>query len=123
MKRGSLKPSLLVGIATGLAWWGAAPSGGREAAAQSAPGNRALEVRFTPTARAQIAIWLEKPDGTFVGTLRLTQAVALHGIGNRPGASQMNSGYRWPYGRRVDVLPVWGHRRAAAPGAAQFKQV
>jgi len=91
--------------------------------AAPAPGSRAVELHFTPTARAQIAIWIEKADGTFVGTLRLTQAVALHGIGNRPGASQMNSGYRWPYGRRVDVLPVWAHRRAAAPGAAQFKQV
>jgi hypothetical protein len=84
---------------------------------------RAVEFRFTATARAQIALWIEKPDGTFMGTVRLTQAVALHGIGNRPGASQMNSGFRWPYGRRLDALPVWAHRRAAAPGAAQFKSV
>jgi hypothetical protein len=119
MKRGGLKRGTLICFAA-LAM--ASPEG-REAAAQPMAGSRALEVRFTPTARAQIALWIEKPDGTFVGTLRLTQAVALHGIGNRPGASQMNSGYRWPYGRRVDVLPVWGHRRAAGAGAAQFKQV
>lgn len=98
---------------------GAAPDG----PAPPASGSRSLEFRLTPTARAQIAIWIEKPDGTFMATVRLTQAVALHGIGNRPGASQMNSGFRWPYGRRVEALPVWAHRRAAAPGAAQFKQV
>ncbi len=84
---------------------------------------RAVQFRFTPTGRAQIALWIEKTDGTFMGTVLLTQAVGLYGIGNRPGASQMNSGFRWPYGRRLDVLPVWAHRRAAAPGASQFKQV
>jgi len=87
------------------------------------PAQRVLEVRFTPTARAQIALWLEKPDGTFVKTLFLTQAVGYRGIGNRPGASQMNSGFHWPYGRRDGVLPLWAHRRAAAPGAQQWKRV
>ncbi|MEP6654167.1 MAG: fibronectin type III domain-containing protein [Myxococcales bacterium] len=85
--------------------------------------SRTVEFRFTPTARAQLAIWIEKPDGTFMRTVRLTQSVSTFGIGNRPGASQMNSGFRWPYGRRLDVLPVWAHRRAAAPNAAQFKPV
>ena len=84
---------------------------------------RTLEFRFTPTARAQLALWIETADGTFASTLRLTQAVAVRGIGNRPGASQMNSGFRWPYGRRLDVLPIWANRRAAAPGAQRFKQV
>ena len=79
-----------------------------------------MEFRFTPTARAQIALWIEKADGTFMGTVRLTQAVGVRGIGNRPGASQMNSGFRWPYGRRLDALPIWAHRRAAAPGASLF---
>jgi hypothetical protein len=92
-------------------------------AADPAPARHAIEFRFTPTARTQIALWIEKLDGTFMGTVRLTQAVSYRGIGNRPGASQMNSGFRWPYGRRVDVLPVWAHRRAAATNAAQFKQV
>lgn len=84
---------------------------------------RGVEFRFTPASRAQLALWIEKPDGTFMGTVRLTQAVSTYGIGNRPGASQMNSGFRWPYGRRLDALPVWAHRRAAAPGALLFKQV
>jgi hypothetical protein len=82
-----------------------------------------LDLGFTPAERAQIAIWLERADGRFIQTLRLTDAVAYHGIGNRPGASQMNSGYRWPYGRREGVLPIWASRRAAADGAKQFQRV
>jgi len=82
-----------------------------------------IEFRYTPVARAQVAIWVEDAAGNFVATVALTEAVAFRGIGNRPGASQMNSGYRWPYGRREGVLPVWAHRRAAAPGAKQFPRV
>src|SRR5262245_25660209 len=94
------------------------------ARAQSAPPQaRILDFRFTPAARTQIALWIEQPDGTFLATVKLTQAVSVRGIGNRPGATQMNSGFRWPYGRRESVLPVWAHRRAAAPGAAQFSRV
>ncbi len=84
---------------------------------------RLIEVDFTPTARAQIAIWLESPDGTYLQTLKLTEAVARRGVGNRPGAMQMNSGFHWPYGRREGVLPVWAHRRAGADGASQFHRV
>ncbi len=76
--------------------------------------DRIVEVHFTPTARAQIAIWVETADGTFLRTLRLTEATARRGIGNRPGALQMNSGFHWPYGRREGVLPVWAHRRVTA---------
>ena len=88
-----------------------------------AAGERAVVFHFTPTERAQIAIWIEKPDGTFLATVGLTQAVSVRGIGNRPGAAQMNSGYHWPYGRREGVLPIWAHRRAAAPGAGQFPRI
>lgn len=84
---------------------------------------RILTFRFRPTARAQMALWVERSDGTFMGTLRLTEAVARRGIGNRPGATQMNSGFHWPYGRREGVLPVWAHRRSWAPGAALFQRV
>lgn len=84
---------------------------------------RVLVVELHPTDRAQIAVWIEDADGTYLRTLALTHAVAVRGIGNRPGASQMNSGFRWPYGRREGVLPVWGHRRAEAPGAIQFERV
>ncbi len=84
---------------------------------------RVLQVELTPTRRAQIAIWIEQDDGAFVRTLALTQSVAYYGIGNRPGATQMNSGFHWPYGRREGVLPVWAHRRAEAPGAEPFRRV
>jgi len=76
-----------------------------------------------PTARAQLALWIESADGTIMQTLRLTEATAVHGIGNRPGALQMNSGFRWPYGRREGVLPVWGHRRASHPDSIDFRRV
>lgn len=83
---------------------------------------RRIEIHFTPTARAQLAIWIESHDGTIVETLGLTDAVAYRGIGNRPGALQMNSGWHWPYGRREGVLPVWAHRRAAMRGT-RFERV
>lgn len=89
----------------------------------SAHAQRILTFRFRPTARAQLVLWVEHSDGTFMGTLRLTEAVARRGIGNRPGATQMNSGFHWPYGRREGVLPVWAHRRAAAPEAELFRRV
>src|SRR5262245_31555755 len=82
-----------------------------------------LELHFTPTKYAQLALWIERADGEFVSTVRLTEAVAVRGIGNRPGASQMNSGFRWPYGRREGALPVWATRRASAPDAKLWKRV
>lgn len=82
-----------------------------------------LDVRYSVAPRAQIAIWIEDAEGRFMATVRLTEAVAYRGIGNRPGASEMNSGYRWPYGRRVGVLPIWAARRAGEQGAQSFKQV
>jgi hypothetical protein len=85
---------------------------------------RALVLRFTPTDRSQIAIWIEKSDGTFLKTVALTQAVSVRGLGNRPGAAQMNSGYHWPYGRREGALPIWAHRRANAPDVpGQFPRI
>ena len=98
------------------AWLGLAST---TAVAQS----RVIEISYEPTARAQIAIWIETGDGTFLRTFRLTDAVARRGIGNRPGALQMNSGYHWPYGRREGVLPIWGHRRLAQEGAEPFRRV
>jgi len=82
-----------------------------------------LSFVYTPAPRAQIAIWIEDAKGQFLATVALTEAVAFRGIGNRPGASEMNSGYRWPYGRREGVLPIWAHRRASAPGAKLFPRV
>ena len=57
-------------------------------------------------------MWLESADGTqFVDTLMVTNAVAIHGIGNRPGTWNMLSGPRFPYGRRPMALPIWAHAR------------
>jgi len=41
----------------------------------------------------------------------VTSAVAIHGIGNRPGRWDMRSGPRFPYGRRQMALPIWAHAR------------
>lgn len=97
-----------------MRWYGVAIAIGVLCAAVRVDADAVMRVTFTPTSRAQIAIWLETADGEFVETLKLTHATALRGIGNRPGALQMNSGFRWPYGRRESVLPVWAHRRATA---------
>jgi len=60
----------------------------------------------------QLAVWVESADGaTFVDTVLVTNAVALYGIGNRPGRWDFRSGPRFPYGRRPMALPVWAHRR------------
>jgi hypothetical protein len=93
------------------------------AGAARAEGKGVIEFRYTPVTRAQIAIWVEDASGKFMATVALSESVAFRGIGNRPGASQMNSGYRWPYGRREGVLPIWAHRRANAPGAKMFPRV
>lgn len=80
-----------------------------------------LTIELVPSARLQIAVWVEGPDGRFE-TIALTEAVARRGIGNRPGASQMNSGYHWPWGRRESVLPRWAHQRLAH-GRPDFPRV
>ena len=64
-----------------------------------------------PDMGPQVAVWLEAGDGTFVDTIAVTNAVALYGIGNRPGVWDMRSGPRFPYGARAMALPVWAHRR------------
>ncbi len=106
---------------TGLAALGAF-SGGSLAFVEEAEAQRIIDIEYTPTRRAQIAVWLAREDGTYIRTLSLTQAVSLYGIGNRPGAMQMNSGFRWPYGRREGVLPVWAHARVDA-GGDPFRRV
>lgn len=96
---------------------------GASLAPSVAGAQRVLSIEYTPTRRAQIAVWITEDDGDYLATLLLTESVSRFGIGNRPGALQMNSGYRWPYGRREGVLPVWAHARASAPGASLFPRV
>jgi hypothetical protein len=78
--------------------------------------------RFAPSPRLTFALFIETDDGARFRTLALTEEVGRFGIGNRPGALQLNSGYRWPFGRREGALPFWAHRRAAS-GAGLFPRV
>ncbi len=84
---------------------------------------RTITIEMTPTIRTQLAIWIESADGAIFETLRLTDAVAFRGLGNRPGALQMNSGYHWPYGRREGVLPIWAHRRFDVTGLSWHRVI
>jgi hypothetical protein len=56
------------------------------ASAANAADERAIVFNFTPTERAQIAIWVESADGTFLSTVGLTQAVSVRGHRQRPRA-------------------------------------
>lgn len=65
-----------------------------------------------PDLGPQVAVWIESADRTrFIDTLMVTNAVALYGIGNRPGQWDTRSGPKFPYGRRPMALPVWAHAR------------
>ena len=84
-----------------------------------------VDVDFTPADMSgpmqlplQIVAWIERPDGTFVETAFITRQVGTFGLGNRPGRWDFNSGPMWPYGRRVNVFPVWAHRYDAARATA-----
>ncbi|MBA3395141.1 MAG: hypothetical protein H0T89_21010 [Deltaproteobacteria bacterium] len=90
-----------------------------------------VEVDFTPAeiatpaamrAPSQIVAWIEDPASQLVETIFITQETGTYGLGNRPGRFDFNSGPAWPYGRRITVFPVWGHRRAAS-GAPQFPEI
>jgi hypothetical protein len=77
-----------------------------------------VDVNFVPADQLQIVGWVEKPDGTYVDTIYITQKTGLFGLANRPGRFDFNSGPvihdLWPYGRRITMFPVWSHRRFAA---------
>jgi hypothetical protein len=73
-----------------------------------------LSVDFVPTDALQIVAWLERPDGTYVDTMYITQKTGRYGMGNRPGRPDFNTGSSrgdvFPYGRRIQTFPVWAHR-------------
>ncbi len=79
--------------------------------AVAAEGDTLLEFHFQPVPGAQIAIWLEDADGNFVQDVFVTQATGTLGIGNRPGRWDFLSSWRFPYGPRPGVLPIWAHAR------------
>jgi hypothetical protein len=61
-------------------------------------------------APSQIVVWIEDTSGQYVDTIFITQQTGTYGLGNRPGRFDFNSGPKWPYGRRLNVFPVWAHR-------------
>ena len=79
-----------------------------------------LEFHFQPVPNAQIAIWLETADGDWVMDVMVTQATGTLGIGNRAGRDDFLSSWRFPYGPRPGVLPIWAHSRGRTYPALVF---
>ena len=75
------------------------------------PPCRTVQVMMQPSPHLQIAVWIEDDGGNFLDTVYLTRATGALGLANRPGNAMFKSAYRWPYGRRDMVLPVWAHHR------------
>ena len=81
-------------------------------AADRFPTCRVVSAQVTLSApELQMAIWVEDTSGHVVDTLYVTSATAKFGIANRPGSATLKTDFRWPYGRREMVLPIWAHRR------------
>jgi hypothetical protein len=72
---------------------------------------RSVEVVFNPVANLQIAVWFEDQSGNYVDTAFVTRLTGTLGLANRPGNHLFKSDFRYPYGRRDMVLPVWAHAR------------
>lgn len=68
-----------------------------------------VEVSFKPVPHLQLAVWIEDGNGKFIDTIFMTRSTGALGLGNRPGDARFKSAYRWPYGRREMVLPIWAH--------------
>jgi len=49
-----------------------------------------VAVDFVPTDALQIVAWLEKPDGTYLDTLYITQKTGRYRLGNRPGRPHLH---------------------------------
>lgn len=79
--------------------------------ARAAEDDVLVELHFQPVAGTQIAIWIATPTGEFVQDVFVTQATGSLGIGNRSGRWDFLSSWRFPYGPRTGVLPVWAHAR------------
>ena len=79
--------------------------------ARADPPCRSVEVTFQPIANLQVVVWIEDAAGSFVDTAFITRSTGALGLGNRPGVARLKTDFRWPYGRREMVLPVWAHRR------------
>lgn len=72
---------------------------------------RSLAVVFKPIPRVQMAVWVEDGQGKYIDTLYVTRLTGSLGLANRPGIGTWKSDYRFPYGARQMVMPVWAHAR------------
>jgi hypothetical protein len=80
--------------------------------AQPASANNCVEVRFSPAVKdLQIVIWIEDLAGKVLETPYITRLTGQFGLANRPGAPLLKTDFKWPYGRREMVMPIWAHRR------------
>jgi hypothetical protein len=84
------------------------------APARAADDDVLLEIHYEPVPDLQVAIWLTDADGNFVQDVFVTQSTGTLGIGNRPGRWDFLSSWRFPYGERPQVLPVWAHARGGS---------
>ena len=88
-----------------------------------------VDVKLTPAIPSgsgrhepsQIVVWGEEADGTYVGTIFITEETGRFGLGNRPGRFDFNSGPMFPYGRRITTFPVWAHRKPEQFPAVVFQ--
>jgi hypothetical protein len=72
---------------------------------------RSVTTIFKPVPRVQMAVWVEDETGAYVDTLYVTRLTGTLGLANRPGYSGSKSDFRYPYGARPMVMPVWAHAR------------
>jgi hypothetical protein len=72
---------------------------------------RTVEITFNPVPNLQIAVWIEDPNGKYIDTAFVTRSTGTLGLANRPGNGLFKTDFRYPYGRREMVLPVWAHTR------------
>jgi hypothetical protein len=79
-----------------------------------------VELHFQPVPNTQIAIWIVDANGSFAQDVFVTQATGTLGIGNRPGLWNYLSSWRFPYGPRPQVLPVWAHARGKTYPALRY---
>lgn len=82
-----------------------------------------VSVSMVPSDGLQIVAWLEDAAGTYVDTIYITQKTGMFGLGNRPGAFGVKSGPGWPYGKRLDVFPIWSHRHGIAFPELVFQSI
>jgi hypothetical protein len=72
---------------------------------------RSVAVTMKPIPHVQMAVWIEDASGNYVDTVYVTRLTGTLGLANRPGLATFKSDYRFPYGSRAMVMPVWAHKR------------